>query len=298
MWIVRLALRRTYTFVVATSLISVCCLAEWKSSSEGGRSMFRKLYSVGGTLLLAGAAFFAVPGSGWAQHGGGHGGGGHVGGAHFGGGHVGGAHFGGYGGGFHNYGYHPYSHYGYHPYHHYGFYGLYGYPYYSGYYPFSYDYYPYSGTYADVGSGLTYNSGYYGLYAGGTPSYPDGYTAPAASYQTYSLPGAGQSDVIANALTGTGQPDTIAHVIVKVPNGARVWFDDTPTKSTGSTREFDSPPLTPGQRYGYAIRARWNENGQDVTQTQQVDVSAGAHVNVSFPLPPKTAGEGPATKPG
>jgi uncharacterized protein (TIGR03000 family) len=256
--------------------------------------MFRKLCTHGGILLLAGAVLIATPGSSRAQH---HGGGGHFGGAHFGGAHFGGAHFGGYGGGFNRYGYHPYSHYGYHPYSHYGFYGLYGYPYYSGYYPFSYDYYPYYGTYADLGSGLTYNSGYYGLYAGGTP-YPDGYAAPAASYQTYSLPGAGQSDLIANAATALGQPDAIAHVTVKVPNGARVWFDDTATESTGSTRQFDSPPLTPGQRYSYAIRARWNENGHEVTQTQQVDVSAGAHVNVNFPVPPKTTREVPATKPG
>jgi hypothetical protein len=32
------------------------------------------------------------------------------------------------------------------------------------------------------------------------------------------------------------------------------------------------------------VQARWNENGHDVTQTQQVTVSAGASVRVDFPV--------------
>ena len=76
-----------------------------------------------------------------------------------------------------------------------------------------------------------------------------------------------------------------------VPAGAQVWFDGTATTSTGSVREFDSPPLTPGNRYSYEIQARWNENGQEVSQTQQVVVTAGAHVDVKFPAPPKTTAE-------
>ena len=51
--------------------------------------------------------------------------------------------------------------------------------------------------------------------------------------------------------------------------GAEVWFNGTPTTSTGPARQFASPPLTPGTRYSYDIRATWNENGREVTQTQQ-----------------------------
>jgi uncharacterized protein (TIGR03000 family) len=86
------------------------------------------------------------------------------------------------------------------------------------------------------------------------------------------------------------QPDNSAHVTVSAPPDAAIWFDGTKTASTGSVREYQSPPLPPGNRYSYEVRARWNENGHEVTQTQKVEVTARAHVNVDFPLPPKTAG--------
>jgi uncharacterized protein (TIGR03000 family) len=59
-------------------------------------------------------------------------------------------------------------------------------------------------------------------------------------------------------------------------------------KTTGPVRTYASPPLAEGQ-YSYEVRARWNENGQEVTQTQQVGVTPGAHVEVNFPLPSGTA---------
>jgi len=226
--------------------------------------MLRKWFSYGGTLLLAGAAVFAMPGPARAQHGGGgHGGGGHFGGANFGGGHFGGAHYGGYHGGF----YHGGSGYGY-PHAYYPNYGYHRYyPHYYNYYPYPYDTYPYDG------SGSTYNSGYYSPY------------------------GEEPSDTVAPE-TAPAPPDNTAHVTVSVPADAEVWFDGTETTTTGSTREFQSPPLTPGSRYTYEVRARWNENGHEVTQTQQVAVTAGAHVHVDFPVPPKTAGQGSAVKKG
>jgi uncharacterized protein (TIGR03000 family) len=81
--------------------------------------------------------------------------------------------------------------------------------------------------------------------------------------------------------------------MVNVPAGAQLWFDGKATTTTGSIRQFDSPPLTPGSRYSYEVRARWNENGHEVTQTQQVEVSAGAYVNVQFPERPTKAGTAP-----
>ncbi len=73
------------------------------------------------------------------------------------------------------------------------------------------------------------------------------------------------------------------HVTLSVPAGARVSFGGTPTTSTGSVPEYVSPALTPGKQYTYEVEARWSDNGQEVTQTQQVGVSAGAHVNVNIP---------------
>jgi uncharacterized protein (TIGR03000 family) len=236
--------------------------------------MFRKVFSLGGLLLLAGAAVLATPGSGQAQHrgGGGHGGGFHSGGFNHGGFNHGGFNHGGFNhGGFHHRGF---DHRGFHggrlwwyP----GYYGAYGgwpytygyYPYY-GYYPDSYDAYGYSS------SSPAYDSGYYGAYGSVTSSYPESY-APAAA-----------------------QPDTSAHVDVSVPPDAEIWFEGSKMTSTGSVREFRSPPLAPGSRYAYAVRARWNENGHEVTQTQQVRVTAGAHVSVRFPVQPTGARTAPS----
>jgi uncharacterized protein (TIGR03000 family) len=70
---------------------------------------------------------------------------------------------------------------------------------------------------------------------------------------------------------------------VSVPPDAEIWFNDTKTTSTGAVREYQSPPLTPDIRYAYEVRARWSRNGQQVTQTQQVEVTAGTRANVHFP---------------
>src|SRR5262249_10294447 len=92
------------------------------------------------------------------------------------------------------------------------------------------------------------------------------------------------------------QPTTAAHVTLKVPANAEVWFEGTKTTTTGAVREFESPPLTPGRRYTYQVRARWKENGHEVTQTQKVEVTAGAHANASFPVPGGIASRAANTK--
>jgi uncharacterized protein (TIGR03000 family) len=228
-------------------------------------------------LLLVGAAVLATPGSGLAQRGGGHGGGGHfggarIGGAHFGGVHVGGAHFGGARWG----GYRGAYHYGYRPY--YGSYGGYGgYPYYDndGAY---FDTYPYTS------SGPGDDAWAYGPDAQEAPLYSDTYTVipPAASGEQSS------------GATAAARPDPRAHVTVHVPAGAQLWFNGTEMTATGRLRNFRSPALVPGSQYSYDVRARWNANGQEVTQTRQIDVSAGAQVTLTFPLPPSTAAKAAA----
>jgi uncharacterized protein (TIGR03000 family) len=90
--------------------------------------------------------------------------------------------------------------------------------------------------------------------------------------------------------TAPPQADNVAHMTVHVPVDAQVWFGATKTTSTGRVRQYESPPLTPGSHFTYEIRARWTQNGQQMTQTQQVPVTAGGHVNVTFPFPPKAAG--------
>jgi uncharacterized protein (TIGR03000 family) len=228
---------------------------------------------------------FVTPALGEAQHGGGHGGSGHCGGGHGGGGHVGGGHSGavqfngGHFGGAHSGGYYGrYYHGGHHYYPGYG-YGLYGF------YPY-YDYGPY---YNDYGTGSyygsAYDSGYTGLPAT-TDSYP--YAPPVSPAYPYDY------SLASSAATSSTAPlqDKTARVTVTVASDAQVWLNESGTKSIGLVRQYQSPPLTPGSRYTYEIRARWNDNGHETTQTQKVAVTAGSHASVNFPIPAKPAGSG------
>jgi uncharacterized protein (TIGR03000 family) len=243
--------------------------------------MLRNPFTLGGTLLVAAALAFLTPGPSDAAPRGG--GGGHG----SGGGHGGGYRFGGYHGGYYGgYGYRPYS-WGYNR-------GWYGYrPYYGGYYGYyPYGYYPYydsSPYYSDLGSGLL-----------DVPAYANNNYQPAPLSLDRTPFGGSvlSSDQPSLASPSPAQADTVAHVTVIAPSGARLWFDDTPTTSTGSLREFVSPPLTPGGRYTYDIKASWKENGREVTQTQKVDVTAGARVNVNFPAPPKATAQAAADTQG
>src|SRR5262249_43250190 len=90
-------------------------------------------------------------------------------------------------------------------------------------------------------------------------------------------------DVVAAPPAGDG----VARITMIVPADAEVSFDGSPTTPTGTERVFASPPLTPGSRYSYSIRARWTANGRPVDQTRTVPVTAGANIRVDFtsPLP-------------
>jgi uncharacterized protein (TIGR03000 family) len=283
--------------------------------------MLWKTPSVGGMVLVA-AAVFVTPDLGQAQqHNGSRGGAGNFGGArfiapvsgarfvapvngaHFGGARVGAAHFGGarfggaglgvarvggvqfgaFRGGFSHGGFRsggfrsgfPLAYYG-------GPVASYPFSYGSYVYPYSFDPYGYPpyDTYPYVWPSPTYDPGYPGMYGDVAPYYGDG--APPAA------PPAGVSQSFYPPATVTTSSAARAHVTVNVPAGAQVWFDNHLTTTSGSVRQFDSPVLTPGGRYGYVVRARWNENGREVTQTQQVAVTAGANVEVAFPQQPTT----------
>jgi len=216
-------------------------------------------------VVLGATTLLAFPGVVAAQH---HGGGGHGGGYH-GGGYHGGAvyHGGGYHGGAVYHG----------GYYHGGYYGGYRgyYPGYRGYYGYrGYGYYP--GLYA-AGLALAYAGypyyygGYYGPSAYGTPDpYTSLYYSPPA-VQPYIPP----------ALARNVNPKSVT-VDVRVPPDATIWFGDSKTSQTGSTRTFISPPLEPGKVFAYDIHAQWTEGDKVVNRTKEVKVQAGQRVEVNF----------------
>jgi uncharacterized protein (TIGR03000 family) len=256
--------------------------------------MTRKRFAFRGALLVAAALVFLTPGAGQARPRGGFGGfhGGFHGAFHYGGLHYGGFHYGAFHPYYH-YGFHPYHHYyGYHPYYHHGYWPyFYNYtPYLYGYYPYYYNYAPYSlSSYPYDSSDLGSGSAYEPSVADSLASTSVGGGIDLMSYSSSSTP----------ARTPTTESaDTAAHVTVELPADARLWFNDFRTAATGPVREFHTPPLTAGTPYYYDVRASWNENGREVTQTQHLKVTPGARLHIDFPLAPKTSARASAAERG
>jgi uncharacterized protein (TIGR03000 family) len=73
-----------------------------------------------------------------------------------------------------------------------------------------------------------------------------------------------------------------AYIRVRVPAGARVFFDDAPTRQAGTDRLFVSPPLDNGESYSYQVSARWMQDGRERQENRTVRVLPGQTVNVDF----------------
>ena len=119
-----------------------------------------------------------------------------------------------------------------------------------------------------IGTAPYYDNGYYGPNYVVTPS-PTVVVTPDVNTT--------QSSYFAPAA-----PDDRAHIDVRVPPDAQVFFDGSPTRQTGEERMFVSPPLDPGRTYNYNIEARWMDNGKMVDQTKTVTVGPGASPVVDF----------------
>jgi uncharacterized protein (TIGR03000 family) len=127
-----------------------------------------------------------------------------------------------------------------------GFFGFW--PYWSYYSPYVFWY----GPRYDYGAG-------YGAY-GWDGAYDDGYYQPDEA-QLQSVPAEDRNK---------------ARIMAIVPDPeARVWIDNGLTEQKGTERLFLSPPLEPGERYYYLIKATWKENGREVSKEQKVAVRAG-----------------------
>ena len=69
---------------------------------------------------------------------------------------------------------------------------------------------------------------------------------------------------------------------MQVPADAEVWLEGQKTGQTGKVRFFEYPPVAPGRKYVYHIRARWNDGGQVAYEVREATVSAGAYVITDF----------------
>src|SRR5207237_417486 len=85
------------------------------------------------------------------------------------------------------------------------------------------------------------------------------------------------------------EPSAGVQIDVWVPAHAEIWFDGDKTSRTGALRQFECPPLPPGQDFHYDVRAVWKENGKVIDQTRTLTVQAGDRLIVNFLKPQKQA---------
>jgi len=78
------------------------------------------------------------------------------------------------------------------------------------------------------------------------------------------------------------QSNDAAHIFVRVPPDAEVWFGNIKTNTLGVERSFVSPPLESGYEYTYRIRARWDENGRTIDRTRTLSVQPGRMYQLDF----------------
>jgi uncharacterized protein (TIGR03000 family) len=66
--------------------------------------------------------------------------------------------------------------------------------------------------------------------------------------------------------------------------------------SSGTVRQFRSPPLDPAQQYTYTVKAQWHENGKVFEEERQVKVRPNDLAVVDFTQPTQVASDaqGPA----
>jgi uncharacterized protein (TIGR03000 family) len=77
------------------------------------------------------------------------------------------------------------------------------------------------------------------------------------------------------------QPAT-ARITVNLPADARLWVDQVECPLTSEVRAFNTPVLQPGQTYFYTFKAQLERNGEMVTDSQRVLMTAGQNVTVNF----------------
>jgi uncharacterized protein (TIGR03000 family) len=88
---------------------------------------------------------------------------------------------------------------------------------------------------------------------------------------------------------GAGQPPVekqppptgnSAHLRIRVPKDAEVLVEGRKTATTGTVREFVSPPLAPGKNMIYSILVRYTDGSKKVEETHSIRVRANDQLDI------------------
>jgi uncharacterized protein (TIGR03000 family) len=139
---------------------------------------------------------------------------------------------------------------------------------------------PLPGTFGGSDYRVTQNAPFFGTSLGwfGSRS-PSPRPVPNFNYNPPAFPGSGAENIIPAA----PMEATCLVLEVRAPiENAVVFVNDTPTKSTGATRVYSSPPLQADENYLYNVRVEWIVDGRKQTMTKIVAGKAGDRVLADF----------------
>jgi uncharacterized protein (TIGR03000 family) len=74
----------------------------------------------------------------------------------------------------------------------------------------------------------------------------------------------------------------LCRVTVRLPADARLYVNGVLCPLTSAERSFETPPLRPGRRYSYTLKAVVSRGGEDLDRTHRIDVRAGAAVEADL----------------
>jgi uncharacterized protein (TIGR03000 family) len=108
-------------------------------------------------------------------------------------------------------------------------------------------------------------------------------TTPPANAPAPSEPAPAEAGATPTAYHPTYGPlRTSAVLTVKVPADAKVFVNEHPTTSTGVEREYISRDLQAGAHYNYSVRVEFLRDGNTVSETKTVLLTAGQTANLDF----------------
>lgn len=115
--------------------------------------------------------------------------------------------------------------------------------------------------------------GCYGVYTGPVMT-PAGNPMGAPPAATTPPPAAGGG--------GAANPGKSASLIIEKPADAKIFVDNLPVKSEGTTQAFATPTLDPSQSYFYVVRVEMTRDGKPISETRRVVVRSGQMIQETF----------------
>jgi uncharacterized protein (TIGR03000 family) len=99
---------------------------------------------------------------------------------------------------------------------------------------------------------------------------------------------AAQAQQGAKIATGAAEKAKAAEIILYVPTGAEIWFNDDKTSQSGPVWVYKTPPLPPGRDFSYQLRVRWKEGESTVERNHPLTFRAGDEITLHFTKPQPT----------